>query len=191
MNNSILYEKLENRDLWVDGTESLNVDAMCNEMLSGNYDFLENAFISEDSVKEVKKFINLSNIKVTNNPEVKKKSSIKNLDTSFIIPKEYKTLNLEKTLVKCFKLRHDLSKMSEEEQNDRLYRISDELEIYSNKGLLDVLKCSKYIIDTMKEKNIVWGPGRGSACCSYILFLLEVHDIDSYFFDLSIDEFLR
>ena len=43
----------------------------------------------------------------------------------------------------------------------------------------------------MKEAEIVWGPGRGSACCSFLFYLIELHDIDSVEFELDINEFLR
>lgn len=191
MNQSIFYEKLNNRDLWVDGTESLNVNAMCDQILGGNFNFLDDAHVSEDSIKEVERFIDMSGIAISRKPSVKTKNSIGDLDTSFNIPEQYLKMDIEKVLVKSFKKVHDIQVMNEEEKNSRLYRLADELEQYSNMGLLDVLKCAKYIIDKLKADGIVWGPGRGSACCSYVLYLLEVHDIDSYYYDLSIDEFLR
>jgi DNA polymerase III alpha subunit len=43
----------------------------------------------------------------------------------------------------------------------------------------------------MREKDIVWGVGRGSSVASYVLYLIGVHKIDSLFFDLDIEDFLR
>jgi DNA polymerase III alpha subunit len=43
----------------------------------------------------------------------------------------------------------------------------------------------------MREKNIVWGVGRGSSVASYVLYLLGVHKIDSIYYDLDVEEFLR
>jgi DNA polymerase III alpha subunit len=54
-----------------------------------------------------------------------------------------------------------------------------------------LLKYLKYLVDTMRENNIVWGVGRGSSVASFVLFLLEVHRINSLYYDLSIDEFLK
>lgn len=191
MNQSIFYEKLNDRDLWVDGTESLNVNGMCHEILSGNYDFVDGGTISEDSAEEVNNFIKMSDISINKKPLIKTKDSLSNLDTSFNIPEQYLEADIEKVLVSGFKRLHDLSSMDESEKDARLFRLADELELYNNMGLFDVLKCGKYIVDVMKANNIVWGPGRGSACCSYVLYLLEIHDIDSFYYDLSIDEFLR
>jgi len=38
---------------------------------------------------------------------------------------------------------------------------------------------------------MIWGVGRGSSVASYVLYLLDVHRIDSMFYDLDPSEFLR
>jgi len=43
----------------------------------------------------------------------------------------------------------------------------------------------------LRKNNIVWGVGRGSSVASYVLFLLGVHKIDSMYYELSVDEFLK
>jgi DNA polymerase III alpha subunit len=43
----------------------------------------------------------------------------------------------------------------------------------------------------MKANNIIWGVGRGSSVASYVLYLLEVHRVDSMYYNLDIREFLR
>ena len=43
----------------------------------------------------------------------------------------------------------------------------------------------------MKENNIIWGIGRGSSVASYVLYKLGVHGIDSMYYDLEPEEFLR
>jgi DNA polymerase III alpha subunit len=48
-----------------------------------------------------------------------------------------------------------------------------------------------YIIDPLRKNNSVWGVGRGSSVASYVLYLIGVHKIDSLFFDLDIEDFLR
>jgi DNA polymerase III alpha subunit len=49
----------------------------------------------------------------------------------------------------------------------------------------------KYFVDTMRANNVVWGLGRGSSTASYVLYLLGVHKIDSLYYDLPIEEFLK
>jgi DNA polymerase III alpha subunit len=75
-----------------------------------------------------------------------------------------------------------------QEQSDR---VSEELELFIQHGMFDLLYYLKYLVDTMRENNIVWGVGRGSSVSSYILFLIGVHKIDSLKYKLDCHEFLR
>ena len=72
-----------------------------------------------------------------------------------------------------------------------LQRVGQELLMYQDRNLFDLLRFMKYFVDQMRQNNVVWGVGRGSSTASYVLFLLGVHRIDSLFYDLSIDEFLK
>jgi DNA polymerase III alpha subunit len=49
----------------------------------------------------------------------------------------------------------------------------------------------KYIVDTLRKNQIVWGVGRGSSVASYALYLIGVHKIDSVKYDLPIGEFFK
>ena len=49
----------------------------------------------------------------------------------------------------------------------------------------------KYMIDTFRKNDIVWGVGRGSSVASYVLFLIGVHKTDSMLYELDVTEFLR
>lgn len=75
-----------------------------------------------------------------------------------------------------------------DEQRDR---VSQELELYIKHGMYDVLHVMKYIVDTLRKNNVVWGVGRGSAVSSYVLFLIGVHKIDSIKYKLPIEEFFK
>jgi DNA polymerase III alpha subunit len=72
-----------------------------------------------------------------------------------------------------------------------LDRVNQELQLFEQKQMFPVLRCLRYLIDVMREHNIVWGVGRGSSVASYVLFLLEVHRIDSVKYNLDWREFLR
>ena len=72
-----------------------------------------------------------------------------------------------------------------------LQRAGEELLLYQERGMFILLKYLKYLVDTMRDNNIVWGVGRGSSVASFVLFLLGVHRINSLYYDLSIDEFLK
>lgn len=74
---------------------------------------------------------------------------------------------------------------------EELQRVGQELLLYQERDLFPLLKQLKYIVDTWRENNIVWGVGRGSSVASYILYLIGVHRINSMYYDLDISEFLR
>ena len=72
-----------------------------------------------------------------------------------------------------------------------LQRAGHELMLYQERGLFDLLRYLKYLVDVMTENHVIWGVGRGSSVASYVLYLLGVHRIDSMFYDLDVSEFLR
>jgi hypothetical protein len=72
-----------------------------------------------------------------------------------------------------------------------LQRCGQELLLYQERELFDLLRYLKYLVDVMKQNRVIWGVGRGSSVASYVLYKLEVHRIDSMFYNLDIREFLR
>lgn len=95
------------------------------------------------------------------------------------MPAEYKRLDIAQ---------HVLSLCTTDAQ---LQRAAQELMLFQDRDLFDLLRYLKYLVDTMKANNIIWGVGRGSSVASYVLFLLGVHRIDSMHYDLDPQEFLR
>jgi hypothetical protein len=72
-----------------------------------------------------------------------------------------------------------------------LQRVGEELIKFQERDMFPLLRYCKYLVDTMRKHNIVWGVGRGSSVSSYVLYLLGIHRINSIHYDLSIDEFLK
>ncbi len=70
-------------------------------------------------------------------------------------------------------------------------RLIDELQLYKSHNMIPVLLTIKYIVDTLRKNNIVWGVGRGSSVASYVLFLIGVHKVDSVKYKLPINEFFK
>jgi DNA polymerase III alpha subunit len=73
----------------------------------------------------------------------------------------------------------------------KLQRCGEELLLFQERNLFDLLRYLKYLVDTLRDNNMIWGVGRGSSVASYVLYLLGVHRIDSMFYDLDAREFLR
>ena len=77
------------------------------------------------------------------------------------------------------------------ELDDRERRLSEELIKYQKYGFFDVLRTIIFIINKLTTRNVVWGVGRGSSVSSYVLYVIGVHDVDSFAYDLDIDDFLH
>jgi Bacterial DNA polymerase III alpha NTPase domain len=76
-------------------------------------------------------------------------------------------------------------------QDAELQRCGQELLLYQERDLMDLLRYLKYLVDTLRKNNIVWGVGRGSSVSSFVLYLIGVHRINSLFYDLDPHEFLK
>lgn len=72
-----------------------------------------------------------------------------------------------------------------------LQRCGQELLMFQERNLFNLLKYLKYLVDVMNQHNLVWGVGRGSSVASYVLYKLGVHKIDSLYYELDPAEFLR
>lgn len=101
------------------------------------------------------------------------------LQSNWHMPSEYKNLDIAEWLLKqC-------------QTDQERQRVGEELLLYLDRNLFPLLQYLKYLVDTMRANNIVWGVGRGSSVSSYVLYLIGVHKIDSLYYDLDITEFLR
>jgi len=87
----------------------------------------------------------------------------------------------------------DIAKWVLEQCNDdsELQRAGQELLLFQERDMFNLLRYMKYLVDTMRANNIVWGVGRGSSVASFVLYLTGIHKINSLYFDLSIEEFLK
>lgn len=70
-------------------------------------------------------------------------------------------------------------------------RVVEELRLFAKYDMILMLKAIKYVVDTLRKNNIIWGVGRGSSVASYVLYLIGVHKIDSIKYKLPIEEFFK
>ena len=99
--------------------------------------------------------------------------------SSWHMPEEYRKLDIARWL------------LDECATDPELQRVADELMLFQERDLFDLLRWLKYFVDTMRKHKVVWGVGRGSSVASYILYLIGVHKINSMYYDLDISEFLK
>ena len=95
------------------------------------------------------------------------------------MPQDYQQLDIAKWL---------LDRCATQQE---LQRVGQELLLYQERNLFPLLRQLKYLVDTWRANNVVWGVGRGSSVASYVLYLIGVHRINSIYYDLDIEEFLR
>ena len=183
--DNLYYEELVDRRLWIDGESSYSSENLLSTVLSD--ECIEGiAYHNKD--RHIEKLLKFTDI----NMKPKTLPDFSLIDESFTIPKEYFEVNLENYFLNKAKQKIKQHNNSTEEYKKAVIeRVFLELDCYTEKNMLDILYLSMFIVDTLKKNEIVWGPGRGSACCSYLLYLLELHDIDSVEFELDIFEFLR
>jgi DNA polymerase III alpha subunit len=98
---------------------------------------------------------------------------------NWLMPEEYKQIDIAQHVIDCCKT------------DAEIQRAGEELLMFQQRNLFNLLKYLRYLVDTMKSNNIIWGVGRGSSVASYVLYLLGVHRIDSMYYDLDPGEFLR
>lgn len=98
---------------------------------------------------------------------------------TWFMPDQYKQLDIaEHVLSLC-------------QSDAELQRCGQELLLYQERNLFDLLRYLKYLVDLMTQNRLIWGVGRGSSVSSYVLYKLGVHRVDSLYYELDPTEFLR
>lgn len=182
MNNGT---QLNGRILWYDGDSSFEPEALYDYILSGNV-LDSNVFITEFN-KDIRLFNSLNP-----NCQLDKKSEFREVDTEWVIPDEYKRIDVTKYVLT--KLLSELDKspnFTQDDIDERIARVNEELELYEKYNLTDILRVVIYIVEEFEKNKVVWGTGRGSSCCSYCLYLIGLHDVDSILYGLELSEFFR
>jgi len=155
-------------------------DDLCSYYLGNNQKSIKSALIETDIKFD-------QNLLLENIPILKKYQELNlsieeydnNLQNNWFMPSEYCSMDIAQWVL-------DQCKTDTE-----LQRAGQELIMFQERDMFNLLKYMKYLVDTMRKNNIVWGVGRGSSVASFVLFLIGIHKINSLFYDLSIDEFLK
>ena len=99
----------------------------------------------------------------------------------YFIPKEYEQIDVMDYLSK---------KLTDKPQSI-IDRVITEYQAFADLNMIPMLRYLIYLVDVMRENNVVWGVGRGSSVASYILYLIGIHKVDSVKHNLDYTEFLR
>jgi len=121
-------------------------------------------------IKKLKKYSSI---------EISKKDFDCVLQSEWLIPEEYKKIDLKKYLFDKCKNKIETA------------RVAEEYIEFEKRNLIPLLLYMIFLIDTLNKHSILWGVGRGSSVSSYILFLIGVHKINPIKYNLDWQEFLR
>lgn len=172
--------QLKDRTLWFDGDSSFDPQQLLRALQKYNVRYVD--YINE-AVQEINKHS-------SKQQELSIKQNVRPMSLQWTLPEEYATLDVrEYVLTKLIEslpdneLDKDLAK--------RCLRVHNELKQYETRGLFDVLRTMIFVINTLTASRAVWGVGRGSSVSSYVLYLIGVHDVDSYAYNLDIEDFLH
>jgi DNA polymerase III alpha subunit len=163
--------RFSNRDL-IDMIYSGHVDKVHVVLCDANDDVDKfNAAMEEQGFDKLQKYIPL---------DVDQKTFDGVCQGEWFMPDEYKALDVYSFVMN--KAGDDLAELE---------RVEEELAQFKVRRMNNLLRYMIYLVDFMRQNNIVWGVGRGSSVASYVLYLIGVHRINSIQFDLDWREFLR
>ena len=174
--------RFTNRDL-VDMIYSGHVDK-CHVVLCDPSDDIEkfNAAMREQYLPELTKYIPL---------DVDQKDFDSVCQSEWFMPDEYKTLDVGAYIISNLMSKTGIFEAYEMQETPEWNRVCEELKAFEERSMINLLRYMIYLVDFMRENDIVWGVGRGSSVASYVLYLIGVHRIDSIKYNLDWREFLR
>lgn len=175
--------QLNERILWFDGDVTVtSMNYLYNKLLKG--EDISGLFV-ESITPEIEFYNKNSRSKLL------VKEGMKPFSFEWNIPDVYKNLPLKKYILQLLEKEVTANKFTDQQIEDRINRVKLELGLWESADMTMLLKTLIYVVDQFKENNIVWGTGRGSSCCCYILYLIGLHDVDSIYYNLDIKEFFR
>lgn len=175
-----MFTDLKRYRLWYDGKKSYNYDQLCLEFFQ-NDSVLEHAFITEKTDDFIQFFKN-------SYTQLPVKDSCDDIDCSIndTVDMSYDMYDL---------IMQKFSIINEFENDDKILeqkidRLLYEWDCVNQLKKLPLLYIVVHVINTLNGKKIPWS-ARGSSAASYLLYVLGVHHIDSFAFDLDPNEFFK
>jgi DNA polymerase III alpha subunit len=166
------------------GQVEITADEAFQSLYSGKINNLKNVYVEDKDRTRFNKARDLNGdrfpeLEILVLPDITLEEYDKMNQQNWFMPKEYYDFEIVGYL---------LDKTTNEEEYQR---VVTELELFAQHNMIDLLRYIKYLVDTMRKNNIVWGVGRGSSVASYVLYLIGVHKVNSIKYELDIKEFLK
>lgn len=162
------------------GQQVLSENDLCNLYLKDPERLIKRALVDKPiKFDDALSLQNLPSLTTYQHPTGSVENFDKQKQNIWYMPEEYRRFDIAKFVLEQCKTEPELQ------------RAGEELLMFQERDMFMLLCYLKYLVDTMRKHNIVWGVGRGSSVSSYVLYLIGVHRINSLHYDLSIDEFLK
>ena len=147
--DSLGIPRFSNQDL-IDMIYSGHADK-CHVVLCDPSDDVDkfNSAMQEQGLTPLQKYIPL---------DVDQKTFDGVCQSEWFMPDEYKKLNVHNYI------------LTKELTQEETARAAEELAEFEGRGMINLLRYMIYLVNFMRENNIVWGVGRGSSVASYVLF---------------------
>lgn len=178
-----LSVKLNDRVLRFDGVSIIHPDQLAAALLTG---VQPHQLRLTETNEDVELFNDNSAEHLSTNVDEPVK-----LDFSWQLPEPHLSMDLRATIVARAVDRLLQLNYPEDVHLKACQRIQDEFEEIERRGMVEFVKTIIYILDTFREKGVVWGVGRGSSCASYVLFILGLHSVDCVKYDVPLTEFFH
>jgi len=78
-----------------------------------------------------------------------------------------------------------------DEYDIHIQRLQQEIDYVVKHNHQSFIMKMKKLLNKFKEDDIVYGVGRGSACSSYLLYVMGVHDINPIKYEINPKEFFK
>jgi DNA polymerase-3 subunit alpha len=72
-----------------------------------------------------------------------------------------------------------------------IQRVKMEISEMQQRNMISLVRHLIYCVDIWRKSGIVWGVGRGSSVCSFVLFLVGINRINPLEYDLDLREWLK
>lgn len=180
--------QLNDRVLWFDGDSSYHPSMIQPRIASGVSPI--GIFVSEltDDIAQYNKFVSV-------NEKINVKTQCNPLSFQWNVSDEAMSIDVEEYIKDKLEKHCDELGLFDDDDSQQLIkrtrRVAQELKLYYKYNAIDILKVLIHIINILSESRVVWGVGRGSSVSSYVLFLIGVHDVDSVYYHLDVEDFLH
>ncbi len=164
----MLYDSHRNRILYPDGTSEFGVEDFCLKMVKG--ELTDKDYVIEGVDAQLYEKYYGHHITVNKSPDYPEPQ------------KQHTDGELEYVKSRIFQSNRF------NHTNQEFDRIEHELEFFCRTQNIRHIKHLIHVIDHFKENQEVWGVGRGSSCSSFVLYLLEVHDVNPLKHDIPFSE---